>query len=72
MYKISQFDGNVSINSVSSNETDDHFPAINRNNKAQRLPTVATYNLRSLLPKVKSLKTDIIEREIDVAFLQEI
>ena len=36
------------------------------------LPIVASYNLRSLLPKIKSLKTDLLEREIDVAFLQEI
>ena len=36
------------------------------------LPIVATYNLRSLLPKIKSLKTDIIERSIDISFLQEI
>ena len=36
------------------------------------LPTVATFNLRSLPPKIQSLKCDIIERNVDVAFLQEI
>ena len=36
------------------------------------LPTVATYNLRSMLPKIGNLTTDILEREIDCAFLQEI
>ena len=35
------------------------------------LPTVATYNLRSLFPKIKNLSTDILERRIDVAFLSE-
>ena len=72
MNKILQFDGNVSVSSVSSNESQDQFPLINRNNRASSLPTVATYNMRSLLPKVNSLKTDINGRDIDVAFLQEI
>ena len=39
---------------------------------ALNLPIVATYNLRSLLPKINNLKDDIIEREVDLAFLQEI
>ena len=32
------------------------------------LPTVATYNLRSMIPKIGNLTTDILEREIDCAF----
>ena len=36
------------------------------------LPTIATYNLRSLLPKIGNLTTDILERKIDCGFLQEI
>ena len=36
------------------------------------LPVVASYNLRSLLPKINSLKCDILERNVDIAFLQEI
>ena len=45
---------------------------VDKHQTALNLPIIATYNLRSLLPKINSLKTDLIEREIDVAFLQEI
>ena len=53
-------------------ETSNFLPNIDRNHTGLSLPKIATYNLRSLLPKVNSLKTDIIERNIDIAFLQEI
>ena len=52
-----------------------------QNNKKQKkdqissalcLPVVATYNLRSLIPKIQSLKNDIVERSVSLAFLQEI
>ena len=33
---------------------------------------IATYNLRSLKPRIQSLKNDILERSVDVSFLQEI
>ena len=36
------------------------------------LPTIATYNCRSVFPKIESLKTDLKERAIDVSFLTEI
>ena len=36
------------------------------------LPTVATYKMRSLLPKIGNLTTDILERQIDVSFLCKI
>ena len=39
---------------------------------ALNLPTVATYNCRSLFPKIESLKKDILERSIDCGFLVEI
>ena len=39
---------------------------------ALSLPTVATYNMRSLLAKIRTLTTDILERQIDVSFLCEI
>ena len=39
---------------------------------AIHLPVVATYNLRSLMPKIQHLKTDIVERNVDLAFLQEV
>ena len=39
---------------------------------ALSLPTVATYNLRSFFPKAGNLTTDMLERQIDCGFLQEI
>ena len=39
---------------------------------ALSLPTIATYNLRSFLPKAGNTVTDILERNIDCALLQEI
>ena len=36
------------------------------------MPVVATYNLRSILPKIGNLKKDIIERNIQAAFCCEI
>ena len=65
---IVQLDGNVSLNSsiISLPGKQNKFQT------ALALPIMATYNLRSLCPKIKSLKCDIIERGIDVAFLQEI
>ena len=39
---------------------------------ALSLPTVATYNLRSLFPKIGNLSTDMLERHVDVGFLTEI
>ena len=59
---IAQLDGNISIDSSFS--TDKISAAIS-------LPTVATYNCRSLFPKVRSLKIDLIERNIELAFLVE-
>ena len=41
-------------------------------NSAINLPTVATYNCRSLFPKLGNVKTDILERQIDAAFCVEI
>ena len=68
-----QLDGNVSI---SSDKID---PIISKNTKkddkistALNLPIVATYNLRSLMPKFLSLKNDLLERSIQIGFLQEI
>ena len=45
---------------------------MDRLSAAISLPTVATYNLRSLMPKQKNLTTDVKERKVDCAFLQEI
>ena len=61
-------DGNDSVNSFNCPE----FPKVDKLTTALHLPVIATYNLRSLFPKIESLKTDLIERSVDVAFLQEI
>ena len=44
----------------------------NRVDVALNLPVLASYNLRSLFPKVRNFVTDILERSIDCAFLSEI
>ena len=67
---IGQLDGNASICS--------DIPQLNKNGKPDKvtaalyLPVVATYNCRSLFPKIRSLKQDLLERKIDVGFCQEI
>ena len=70
LIKIAQYDGNESFTS-SFSELPDTLPQSQTEN-LPLLPTVATYNLRSLIPKVHNLKTDILERCVDLAFLQEI
>ena len=83
---IEQLDGNVSILSnvtlasdggqqVQSHKTIPPNKIEKKNEKistASNLPLVASYNLRSLLPKKDNLVTDILERSIDCSFLQEI
>ena len=72
--------GNRTLDSESSLEqsnssvslTQNFLPIIDNIPTASSLPSLATYNLRSLAPKIESLKTDILERKVDVAFLQEI
>ena len=69
---MEQLDGNISICES------DKYPKIKNKPKndsvtaAINLPIVATYNLRSLAPKIQSLKNDVLERMIDLGFLQEI
>ena len=43
-----------------------------KSNIALDLPTVASYNCRSLFPKLESLKIDLIERKIDCAMASEV
>ena len=67
-YVIGQLDGNETIlsdinqNSVSESTTREMLI----------MPTVASYNMRSLIPKINNFKDDILERGIDCAFLSEI
>ena len=44
---------------------------VNKVTAALNLPIVATYNLRSLMPQILSLKNDLLERSVDIGFLQE-
>ena len=61
---IEQLDGNISI--------DLNNKRVNRAEAALGLPVITTNNLRSMMPKIKSVKADIIERNVDISFLQEI
>ena len=48
---------------------------IYRNNKildSLSLPTISVSNMRSLMPKIKNFKNDILEREISLAILSEV
>ena len=81
---IDQLDGNVSVcSSIIQNDPksckklSDHLKPNNVKNidkiaAALNLPIVATYNLRSMIQKLKSLKIDILESSVDLGFLQEI
>ena len=74
---IGQLDGNTSV-SLSLSESDNlsESGAQDRGKDniacALNLPCVATYNMRSVFPKISNLKDDILERNIDCAFLVEI
>ena len=63
---ISNSDKTLNINPISTSEKNKTiFTALN-------LPVVASYNCRSLFPKVNHFKTDMFERQIDCAFLSEV
>ena len=71
---IAQLDGNDSI--VSESE---EIPQITKGRvkqdkltSAQYLPVVATYNCRSIFPKLGNIKKDILERNIQAGFCCEI
>ena len=70
---IVQLDGNVSVcSSDNVNIPKLSKPKVDKSKVALSLPIVATYNLRSLMPKVQSLKNDLLERSVDIGYLQEI
>ena len=64
---IQQYDGNVSIISESENN-----PRKDKVTAALNLPIMATYNVRSLFPKICNFRTDMMERNISVSFVSEI
>ena len=70
---IGQLDGNDTISSesdISSKKTTNHKQ--DKITSALYMPAVATYNCRSIFPKLGNLKRDIIERNIQAAFCCEI
>ena len=60
-------DGNISI--CSNDVNDVNQPNNDKITAASHLPTVATYNMRSLFPKLGNVTT---ERGISVGFFSEI
>ena len=58
----------MSIASIS----DGNATMYTKTQQALNLPSVATYNMRSVFPKILNLKNDLLERAIDCAFLVEI
>ena len=65
---IGQLDGNISLN----NSYKVNKCKVDKFSTALHLPTVATYNCRSLFPKIENFKTDMMERDISVSLLSEI
>ena len=63
---IGQFDGNVSLSETQLNTKKSKIKT------ALNLPVVASYNCRSLFPKLGSMKTEIIERKLDCIFASEV
>ena len=69
---IGQLDGNITLNN--SNQPLRKVPSW-KNDKfatALNLPTVASYNVRSLFPKIEHFKIDMKERNISVGFVSEV
>ena len=75
---IGQLDGNVSVNTNSDSVNPIRHGGVNRNGNRDKyataltLPVVASYNARSLFPKIESFKTDMRERNMSVGFVSEV
>ena len=70
---IGQLDGNISVSDISQTQPNKKVKAkCDKIITALDLPVVASYNCRSLFPKLDSFKTDIIERQIDCSFISEV
>ena len=65
-------DGNISIDE-SENLSAPSSPQLpDKITIAGHLPAVATYNFRSLFPKLRNVKNDILERGVSLALCSEI
>ena len=67
-YFFGQLDGNISVNSSITSSVS----KCDKITSALCMPVVATYNCRSIFPKLGNLKKDILERNIQAAFCCEI
>ena len=72
MSNIGQLDGNDTISSESDISQKTTKPKQDKITSALYMPAVATYNCRSIFPKLGNLKRDLIERNIQAAFCCEI
>ena len=73
---LAQLDGNVSICSDIDSRPNTYYKDNKRRNKmaavAHHLPVVTVSNVRSLFPKIRNIRTDMLEREVDVNLCCEI
>ena len=68
---IQQLDGNISF-SEHSLITSPPPTLHDKISDAAYLPAIATYNMRSLFPKIGNVKNDLLERGISLGFFSEI
>ena len=72
---IGQLDDNISLSDTvcsSNNANNVQSWKKNKISTALNLPIVASYNVRSLFPKIDHFKTDMKERNISLSFVQEV
>ena len=60
---------------VKLTDTKSNLISVKRDNRhliGESLPSISVSNMRSLIPKIKNFKVDVLEREISVALLSEV
>ena len=68
---IPQFDGNISVSSVSSEES--NYPNLDSiDEPGRQLPSISVANVRSLRPRINSFSKDMIESKISLSLICEI
>ena len=73
MSSIQQLDGNVSFSESENSLITSPPPTLHdKISDAAYLPAIASYNMRSLFPKIGNVKNDLIERGISLGFFSEI
>ena len=74
MSNFEQLDGNISLTESDSDIQSTAGPSGHQDkiSAAVHLPTIATYNMRSLFPKINNVKNDLLERGISLGFFSEI